>query len=95
MKTIFISTIVLLLFSCSKDDCEKCTQTWKYTTYINTGNHTNSNYSYYDGVTETFYACGEDAIDAAEKGATTYSKTPIPNSNKWSIVEGAGTCDCQ
>lgn len=93
MKTILLILLSIIFYSCDK--CESCTRTWKYKTYTLTGT-TISNVQEYDGGTEKFSACGNDMIEAEEKGQTTYSKTPVPNyNNKWSVIEGTGTCDCK
>lgn len=95
MKVILFCCIAVL-GSCSKDDCEKCTRTWKYKTYVvDSYNTQTGNATTYDGGTETFYACGDEMIEAEEKGRTSYAKTPVPNySNRWNVVEGTGTCNC-
>jgi hypothetical protein len=94
-KSIILLILSIVLFaSCGKDNCEKCTRTWRYTSYTLTGT-TKSNVQTFDGGTEDFYACGDDMIEAEEKGKTSYSKTPVPNyNNRWNVIEGNGTCNC-
>lgn len=93
MKTILLF-LIPLIYSCSKDNCEQCTRVWKYKTYVLTYS-TPSQVTEYEGATEKFTACGKDMIEAEEQIRTTYSKTPVPNQpNKWNVVEGTGTCNC-
>jgi len=94
MKTILF-LLSIFLFSCSKDDCEQCTRTWHYRSYTAVGTTVVSSVVEYDGGTEVFYACGEEMIEAEEKGRTTYSKTLVTGyNNKWNVIEGTGTCNC-
>lgn len=95
MRT-FLLLISIALFSCDKDECQQCTRTWKYKSYTLLSTGAQTDIVNYDGGTEKFTACGEDMIEAEERLHTTYSKTPVPNyTNKWSVVEGTGNCDCQ
>lgn len=96
MKTILLILSTALFISCDKDNCQSCTRTWTYKSYIllSTGVQTNS-VTTYGGSTETFTACGDDMIEAEEKTQTTYSKVLVPSyTNRWSVAEGTGTCDC-
>lgn len=94
MKTILL-LFCIFLFSCGKDNCETCTRTWHYKSYTLTGT-TISDIKEYDGGTETFSACGKDMIEAEEKVKTTYAKVPVTGyTNKWTVAEGTGTCDCK
>lgn len=95
MKTILLILISIIFYSCDKDNCESCTRTWQYKTYTLTGTAI-SNVDEFDGGTEKFTACGDDMIEAEEKLQTTYSKVPVPNyTNRWSVIEGTGNCNCQ
>lgn len=94
MKT-FLLILSVFLISCDKDKCESCTRTWKYKSYTLLSTGAQTDIVNYDGGTEKFTACGEDMIKAEEQTQTIYSKVPVPNySNKWSVIEGTGTCNC-
>lgn len=96
MKPLLTILLMSVLWSCSKDDCEQCTRTWQYKSYTLTGTNGHSNIQEYDGGKETFAACGDDMIEAEEQTRTSYTKNPVPNeTNKWIVVEGTGTCNCQ
>lgn len=96
IKAFFITLSVLAFASCGKDNCQSCTRTWKYKSYTLLSTGAQTSIVYYDGGTESFKACGDDMIKAEEQTKTTYAKTPVPNyTNKWSVIEGTGTCDCQ
>lgn len=94
MKTILL-LLCIFLCSCSKDACEKCTRVWKYKSYTLLSTGAQTDIVNYEGGEESFTACGEDMIEAEEKGRTSYAKVPVPNyTNKWTVVEGTGTCEC-
>lgn len=94
MKKLFI--LILLtstIWSCKKDECKQCTRNWSYHAYRKSTSGTVSNESNYSGITDTFYACDEDAIKAAEKGSSSHSETKVSNVYT-DIVDGTATCSC-
>lgn len=95
MKTFLLILSTALFYSCDKDNCQSCTRTWTYKSYILLSTGGQTSVTNYDGGTETFTACGEDMIEAEEKIQTTYAKVPVTGyTNRWSVAEGTGTCDC-
>lgn len=95
MKTFLLILSTALFISCDKDNCQSCTRTWTYKSYTQYANGNISSVTQSDGGTEKFSACGDDMIEAEEKTQTTYSKVLVPSyTNRWSVAEGTGTCDC-
>lgn len=95
MKTILL-LLCIFLFSCGKDNCESCTRTWKYKSYILLSTGAQTDIQNYDGGEEKFTACGDAMIEAEEQVQTTYARVPVPNyTNKWAVTEGTGTCNCK
>ena len=98
MKIFFKLLIFISILSCSKNNCEKCTRTWTYTSYKRTSSGTTINASTMNySSTETFYACGTADIKAAEYPATSHTETPItdPQYGKVTlVVDGGASCSC-
>lgn len=84
MKALVILLFVLSFYSCKKSDCKQCIRKWTYHSQ-----HTDGSYPKdYDGPTESFEACGSDAIDNAQKTI----KTHEVESNI--IIDGTAECHC-
>lgn len=91
----FLLFIILTLISCNKDTCQKCTRTWSYHSYRKYSTGQIVNEQTFAGVTESFYECDKESQEAAEKGETTHSETPVNGSQYMTdIVDGTASCSC-
>ena len=99
MRTIYAIFLIIALVGCDKNNCEKCTRTWTFTSVKKsspTGINMTTPITYSE--TETFTACGSADIKAAESQVTSHSEQSAGDANRPAaviVVDGSATCDCK